>query len=104
MSGSVRELFVYYRAKVAAEATVRAAAEAMQSRLCAEHSALIARLLRRPEPQDGCHTWMETYATDPAPAPEGIDAPLQAAIDAAAADLQPLLAGPRHTEVFIACA
>ena len=101
----MRELFVYYRAPVADAVAVQTAAEAMQARLCARHPALIARLLRRPGAQDGCHTWMETYATDPARAPAGVDAPLQAAIDsAAAADLQPLLAGPRHTEVFIACA
>lgn len=100
----MRELFVYYRAPVADAAAVRTAAEAMQVRLCAQHPALIARLLRRPEPQDGCHTWMETYATDPAHAPGGIDPRLQAAIEHAAADLHPLLAGPRHTEVFDACA
>ena len=100
----MRELFVYYRASVADAATVQTAAESMQARLRAGHPALIARLLRRPDAQDGCHTWMETYATDRARAPAGVDAPLQAAIDSAAADLQPLLAGPRHTEMFIACA
>ena len=100
----VRELFVYYRAQVADAAAVRTAAEAMQLRLRARHPGLTARLLRRPDPQDDCHTWMETYAIDPACVPVGIDASLQAAIDRAAADLQPLLAGPRHTEAFIACA
>jgi Domain of unknown function (DUF4936) len=103
--GPVLELFVYYRARVADAAPVQVAVEAMQARLRARHPALIARLLRRPEPQDECHTWMEAYATDPARAPAGIDASLQAAIDsAAAAELQPLLVGPRHTEVFRACA
>ena len=100
----MRELFVYYRAHVAEAAAVQTAAEAMQANLRTRYPALITRLLRRPEPRDGCHTWMETYATDPARAAEGIDASLQAAIDSAAAALQPMLAGPRHTEVFIACA
>lgn len=103
-TGLVRELFVYYRAPVAGAVAVQAAAAAMQARLCERHPVLVARLLRRPDPQDGCHTWMETYATDPARAPAGIDDALQSAIDVAAADLQPLLAGPRHTEVFTACA
>lgn len=101
-TGWVRELFVYYRTQVADAVGVQTIAEAMQARLRERHPGLIARMLRRPDPQDGFHTWMETYAIDPARAPAGIDASLQAAIDSAAADLQPLLAGPRHTEVFIA--
>ena len=97
----MRELFVYYRAQVADAAAVQTIAEAVQTALRARHPWLIARLLRRPDPRDGCHTWMETYAADPALAPAGIDPSLQDAIDRAAADLQPLLASPRHTEVFV---
>ncbi|CAN5903429.1 hypothetical protein BH11PSE8_BH11PSE8_21490 [soil metagenome] len=101
----MRELFIYYRVRseqaVAALATVRAA----QTRLSVAFPELRMRLLQRPETVDGCQTWMETYATDPMNAPQGITPALEAAIDSLAqAALAPYIAGPRHTEAFIACA
>ena len=100
----MREVFVYYRVRVADASAVHAAAQAMQARLRARHPGLIARLMRRADAPTGDETWMETYAVDPARAPEGVSAALEAAIAVAAIALQPLLAGPRHAEVFIACA
>ena len=100
----MRELFVYYRVAADHAAQAGAAALAMQAQLQRVHPQLRMRLLRRPEAVDGQQTWMETYATDASATPEGIDAQLQAAIEAAAVALQPWIAGPRHTEVFVACA
>ena len=100
----MRELFVYYRVRLADAAALSRAAQTMQAQLRARHPELIVRLMRRPDAEDGHQTWMESYAADPARAPQGIGAELQAAIDAAATALQPWLAGPRHTEVFIAWA
>ncbi len=100
----MRELFVYYRVRSADAAVASAAAQAMQAQLRTRHPELIARLLYRPDSADGEQTLMETYATDPARAPRGISAALQAAIDDAALALQPWLDGPRHTEVFVGCA
>ncbi|MES3015549.1 MAG: DUF4936 family protein [Pseudomonadota bacterium] len=100
----MRELFVYYRVRPADAAMASIAAHAMQAQLRIRHPELIARLLCRPDSGGGEQTWMETYAADPARAPEGIGAALQAAIDEAALALQPWLVGPRHTEVFVACA
>ena len=100
----MRELFVYYR--VAADRAEQAvtAALAMQAQLQHAHPQLRMRLLRRPEATAGQQTWMETYATDASGTPDGIDLRLQAAIESAAVALQPWIAGPRHTEVFIPCA
>lgn len=94
----MRELFIYYRCPAAADAAVQQAALAMQARLCARHPALQARLLRRP-PSGPATTWMEVYA-----APGGVDEALAADIEAEAAALGPWLEGPRHVEVFHACA
>lgn len=100
----MRELFVYYRVRSADAAVANAAVRAMQAQLRARHPELIARVLCRADSGGGDQTWMETWAADPARAPQGIDAALQAAIDEAALTLQPWLVGPRHTEVFVACA
>ena len=100
----MRELFVYYRVTTEQAAQALVVALAMQARLQRAQPPLRMRLLRRPEAVDGQQTWMETYATDAAAAPEGIDARLQAIIETAAVVLQPWIAGARHTEVFISCA
>ena len=96
----MRELFVYYKVASCNVADARAAFAQMQSQLQRAHPQLCVRLLRRPEEADGVQTWMETYSV----AAVGVDAELQSAIDSAGAAMQPWTAGPRHTEVFIACA
>ena len=99
------ELFVYYRAAVHQAAAIAAAVHNMQSALRLEIPALQARLMRRPLEDDGAqHTWMETYALDPISHPAGIDETCAALIEQRAASWAELRSGPRHQEVFEACA
>jgi hypothetical protein len=93
-----RRLFVYYKLPAATARVAGEAARAAQRALCERLDGLQAELLRRPFvaglPEA---TLMETYAR-----PGGIDAAMQAAIEAMlAAALAPWLAGgARHVEVF----
>ena len=100
----MRELFVYYRVRADDAAAAMLLVRGLHDRLVAQHPALSTRLLRRPEENDGLQTWMEVYAADPRREPGGVSTALQAAIEAQSAALLPLLAGRRHTEVFVACA
>ena len=100
----MRELFVYYRVRAEDAEAALVLVHGLQAHLMATHPGLAARLLRRPEEAGGMQTWMETYAIDPRHAPGGISDELQAAIETESAALLPLLDGPRHTEVFVACA
>lgn len=100
----MRELYIYYRVASGSAELARSRALAMQQQLCARHPGLRARLLRRPEESGGQQTWMETYAADPLLAPGGVDAALQAAIAAAAAEWHALIHGERHCEAFEPCA
>lgn len=95
-----RELFVYWRVASAMAGEAHAAATALQSALRAAHPGLQARLLRRGDgPVAGAETWMETYALPSSPG--GVDAALQAAIEAAAAAaLAVFIDGARHVEAF----
>lgn len=97
----MRELFVYYRVRSNDAPALKAAVRDMQARLRAEHPALTARLLRRPDENGGLQTWMETYS---ATRIGGVTPELQTHIEAQAQALSPLIDGPRHTEAFIACA
>ena len=99
------ELFVYYRATAHQAAAITEAVRCMQAALRVEIPQLQSRLLRRPlENAAGEHTWMETYALDPASHPDGIDASCAALIERRAASWDDLLSSPRHQEVFEACA
>ncbi len=100
----MRELFIYYRVHSAGAAAANEAVKAFQVQLREQYPALKTRLMCRPEEVDGRQTWMETYAIDPMRNPDGITAELQAAIEAQAQLQLPPFDGPRHTEVFIACA
>lgn len=100
----MRELFVYYRVLPQHVDAARAAVRSMQTALCERHSALSARLLERPSEAGAPRTWMETYRVDTSLHPGGVDAALQAEIDTAALALSAWTDGPRHTEVFVACA
>lgn len=92
------ELYIYYRARSADEATVLATLTALHDRLRTAHPGLETSLLRRTGPNDdGLHTWMEIYRHPTAPVAE-------AAIEAAAAAVTaPWRVGDRHVERF-ACA
>jgi hypothetical protein len=89
-----RRIYVYYRIAQADLDAVREKVLALQARLCADHAGLRAELLRRPEAAEGQLTLMEIYVCE-----QGIDAALQAAIEAAASYAG--LAGPRHVEAFV---
>lgn len=97
----MRELFIYYRAKVEDAQALSAAVLAAQAKVQSACPGLQARLLRRPDSRDEHHTWMEIYAL----APHGIDDTLAQQIEAQlAAALAPWIVGPRHAEGFVPCA
>jgi len=100
----MRELYVYYRVPAAAVARTEREVRALQADLRSAHPGLRARWLRRPVEPDVTETWMEIYAVDPAIAPDGIDADLEQAIASTAACRLTGIDGPRHVEVFLACA
>lgn len=103
----VRELFVYYRVAAAQTAAAGRCVNDFQAALCDANRGLRARrMLREPAVDPGSDepTWMEIYAIDPSASKAGITPSLQAAIEDAAAVLQPFLRGPRHCEVFVPCA
>jgi hypothetical protein len=100
----VRELYVYYRVPAPALARAEREVAELQADLRRGHPGLRARWLRRPAEPGETQTWMETYAVDPAVAPAGVDAALEQAIATAAAQRLTGIDGPRHVEVFLACA
>jgi hypothetical protein len=94
------ELYLYYRAPVAEAAAVQAGFGRLRQALRDSGPGLDSRLLRRPEPRAGEHTWMEIHVRA-----GGIDAMLEAQIEAAAANaFAGVPIGPRQRERFIACA
>ena len=94
----MRELFVYYRVRSDNAAAAHAAVQRLHAQLRYDDPHLSARLLRRPEEENGLQTWMETYAAE-----SGITDAMQARIETSALALLPLIDGSRHTEVFLAC-
>ena len=96
----MRELFVYYRVRAADAAAAREAVSAMQKELRSAHPGLRARLLRREDGAAGAETWMEAYSVTPGST--GIDATLEARIEARATSLLPFIDGLRHVERFSA--
>jgi hypothetical protein len=95
----MRELFIYYRVRTVDAHAAQAAVSQLHARLRGIDPLLSARLLRRPAEENGSQTWMEAYAS-----PDGITDVMQARIESEALMLAPLIDGPRHTEVFVACA
>ena len=95
----MNELFIYYRVRSADAPGTQAAVAQLQAQLRTRYPQLIARLLCRPIDDKGVQTWMETYASD-----EGISDEMQTDIEARASALLTMLAGPRHSEVFVPCA
>jgi len=87
------ELYIYYQVSDAHARQLQPLVQAMQAQLAAEHG-VGTGLKRRPASEGGLQTWMEIY-TDAGPA---FGAALDAA--AAAAGIERLVAGRRHTEVF----
>ena len=100
----MRELYIYYRVPAHAVRQSEHEVRALQAELRSAHPGLQARWLRRPAEPDAPQTWMEIYAVDPRVAPNGVDAELEQAIAASAAYRLSAIDGPRHVEVFLACA
>ncbi len=98
----MRELYVYYRVAPARADAARAVVTEAQAGLRTRHPGLVARLLRRADAADpaASQTWMETYAL-PGSA-EGVDAAVQAQVEAALAATLGLIDGVRHAEAFSA--
>lgn len=92
------DLYVYYRVPAGNAARLLPRVRALQARLAAAHR-VAPQLKRRPAAADAgpddVQTWMEVYPATPA----GFADALAQAVDAS--DLGPLIAGPRHTEVFM---
>ena len=88
------DLYIYYRVPVAQADAFRREATAMQNGLRRQCN-VDAALKRRPDAQDGLHTWMEIY---PATAPDFAEKLEQAV---AAHSLLAFIDGPRHTEQFL---
>jgi hypothetical protein len=100
----MRELYVYYRVRGTDAAAAEAEVVALQTELRAATPGLRARLLKRPDEQDGRQTWMEIYLMESSADADGVGALLQATIEARAADRLTHIDGSRHVEVFLACA
>ncbi|QBE66467.1 DUF4936 family protein [Pseudoduganella lutea] len=88
------DLYVYYRVRDEDAGQLLPRVRVMQAQLAAAHG-VAPQLKRRPESTGGMQTWMEVY---PATLPDFTDALAHAAD---ASNLGPLVAGPRHTEVFM---
>lgn len=88
------DLYIYYKVDPAAAAELASRVMAMQSSL-ASRLGVAAALRRRPGEQDGRQTWMEIYPD----VPPGFDAALLQALGETGID--GLIAGPRHTEIFM---
>jgi hypothetical protein len=87
------DLYIYYQVADAVAPGLQAVVRAMQTQLAHEHGVGTA-LKRRPESEQGLQTWMEIY-TGAGPA-FGDDL----ARASAAAGIDSLVEGIRHTEVF----
>lgn len=94
------DIYVYYRVPLANVTMLQPRLQAMQQSLAAQHE-IACSLKRRPEPIEGCQTWMEIYQQ----VPEHFAAVLEEAV--ASLELMTLIAGERHVETFVdleACA
>jgi len=88
------DLYIYYRVDCALAQVLRERVSQMQSTL-SQRCGVVAALKRRPEAQDGRHTWMETYHN----IPEDFDAILSQAV--LQSELASLIDGERHREYFL---
>jgi hypothetical protein len=87
------DLYVYYKVREADMAALHQRIVALQRQLAVAHG-VAPQLKYRPGAQDGLQTWMEVYPH--------VGASFADALETACvqAGIGPLLAGPRHHEVF----
>lgn len=98
----MRELFVYYRVETAKAASAQAQVSALRAELALAAPELVVRLLKRVDCDPSEETWMETYAVDRAAGSSGgVDAAMQADIEARAARLMTAVQGSRQVEAFM---
>jgi hypothetical protein len=88
------DLYVYYQVPIEQAEQLRASVRAMHISIAAEQG-VTGTLKRRPEEQNGRHTWMEIYTA----IPDGFDKALERA--AGDVGLKALIIGTRHTEYFM---
>ena len=88
------DLYIYYRVRSVQADTLQQQVGRMQAALSREYK-VATELKRRPEEQDGYHTWMEVYLDTP----EQFESALQQQVTAAG--LTALIDGPRHVERFL---
>lgn len=88
------DLYIYYRVLLSNSEQLQKQAAAMQAQLSRQYK-VATELKRRPQDQDGKHTWMEVYLD----VPDGFESVLKQSI--AANQLDQLIDGPRHTEHFL---
>ncbi|WP_051971478.1 DUF4936 family protein [Massilia sp. 9096] len=88
------DLYVYYKVRAGDADTLAPRVRALQAELEARHG-VQGQLKRRPEARDGVQTWMEVYPA--------VDAQFGAQLEDAVgrAGFNALLAGPRHSEIFV---
>lgn len=88
------DLYIYYRVPVSDAAIFLSKVTEMQDNLTRLRG-VCPSLKRRPEEQDGMHTWMEVYLD--------VAEDFAAALELAVADhqLPSLIAGTRHMEQFL---
>jgi hypothetical protein len=88
------DLYIYYRVRADNADLFQTTALAMQHNL-ARDCGIVTALKRRPDEQDGMHTWMEVYLT----VAGDFEMRLNQAV--AASRLSSLIDGERHTEQFL---
>jgi len=88
------DIYVYYRVPEANALMLRPRLQSLQQSLAEEYT-IQHSLKRRPEPSEGCQTWMEVYHQ----VPEDFAAALHKAVDDHG--LMALIRGERHVEVFV---
>jgi hypothetical protein len=88
------DLYIYYRVPLGNASLLQQQVAAIQMQLSQQYK-IATELKRRPQENDGMHTWMEVYLD----VPEGFESALKAAI--ANHQLDALIDGPRHTEHFL---
>jgi len=88
------DLYIYYRVLTGNMLELQQQALAMQTQLAQQYQ-ITSELKRRPEEQDGMHTWMEVYHD----VPPHFEAILSDSV--AASGLNSLIDGVRHIEQFL---
>ena len=88
------DMYIYYRVPSNHAQALRTCVMKMQEDLMRE-CGIVAAIKRRPEEEDGHQTWMEIYLA----VEKDFGAILKRAEDAA--ELNSLISGERHTELFL---